>query len=86
MKLSRLLSLASLLACLIVASAFDSYKEGSRVEVYANRVGPYANPSVSYEYYSLPFCKKADVQHKSQHLGSVLLLVICVIAHVTSDE
>jgi hypothetical protein len=36
------------------------------------QVGPFANPSEQYEYYTLPFCAPKDEVRKSQHLGEVL--------------
>ncbi|XP_064961287.1 transmembrane 9 superfamily member 3-like isoform X2 [Musa acuminata AAA Group] len=32
------------------------YKEGDHVPLYANKVGPFHNPSETYRYYDLPFC------------------------------
>ena len=32
------------------------YKKGDPVPLYANKVGPFANPSEQYEFYTLPFC------------------------------
>jgi hypothetical protein len=46
----------------------NHYQENDPVAVLANKVGPYANPSESYEYYDLPFCpanKEAEHQHHS---------------------
>lgn len=35
------------------------------VPFYVNKIGPYANPSETYEYYTLPFCSpEENVQHK----------------------
>jgi len=36
------------------------------------QVGPFANPSEQYEYYTLPFCAPKEEFRKSQHLGEVL--------------
>jgi len=36
------------------------------------QVGPFANPSEQYEYYTLPFCAPKEEIRKSQHLGEVL--------------
>jgi hypothetical protein len=36
------------------------------------QVGPYANPSETYPFYSLPFCKPDSVESPSQELGDTL--------------
>eukprot|EP01087_Luapelamoeba_hula_P002630 TRINITY_DN1230_c0_g1_i1.p1 TRINITY_DN1230_c0_g1~~TRINITY_DN1230_c0_g1_i1.p1 ORF type:complete len:586 (-),score=78.46 TRINITY_DN1230_c0_g1_i1:63-1820(-) len=55
----RLLAVA-LLGCLLVhfvyADGGKEYKEGDIVPFYVNTIGPYANPSETYSYYTLPFC------------------------------
>jgi len=38
------------------------YKEGDRVDLWVNKVGPYANPQEAYEYYILPYCAP-DTRH-----------------------
>lgn len=38
------------------------YEPGEEIPVYVNTVGPYANPSETFEYYSLPFCQPESVQ------------------------
>jgi hypothetical protein len=65
--------------CLIVLlrptfSAKDHvYQDEQIVPLYVNKIGPYSNPSESYDYYSLPFCKPPDVQHAHHHsLGEKL--------------
>lgn len=37
-----------------------------------NKIGPYSNPSETYEYYSLPFCRPDKIQHKHSSLGEDL--------------
>jgi hypothetical protein len=37
------------------------------------QVGPFANPSEQYEYYSLPFCAPKEEERKPHHLGEVLV-------------
>ena len=55
------------------------YKDNEPVTLYANKVGPFANPSEVYAYYSLPFCPPADCAHsplgcetKREDLGPLL--------------
>ena len=36
------------------------------------QVGPYVNPSETYNYYDLPFCQHADMEEPHQSLGQVL--------------
>ncbi|XP_020581503.1 transmembrane 9 superfamily member 2-like isoform X2 [Phalaenopsis equestris] len=48
------------------------YKEGDRVPLYANKVGPFHNPSETYRYYDLPFCKPDHINEKKEALGEVL--------------
>ena len=38
------------------------YTPGDDVPLFINTVGPYNNPSVTFEYYSLPFCVPEDLQ------------------------
>eukprot|EP01114_Cavostelium_apophysatum_P016526 TRINITY_DN471_c0_g1_i1.p1 TRINITY_DN471_c0_g1~~TRINITY_DN471_c0_g1_i1.p1 ORF type:complete len:601 (+),score=153.15 TRINITY_DN471_c0_g1_i1:208-2010(+) len=47
------------------------YDQDDKVPFQVNKIGPYANPSETYEYYNLPFCKpkRDDIQHGSQSLG-----------------
>lgn len=43
------------------------------IPLYANKLGPYSNPSETYQYYSLPFCTpKGGKQYKLENLGEVL--------------
>ncbi|XP_010910473.1 transmembrane 9 superfamily member 2 [Elaeis guineensis] len=48
------------------------YKEGDHVPLYANKVGPFHNPSETYRYYDLPFCSPEHVTEKKEALGEVL--------------
>jgi len=50
------------------------YKVHEKVPLYTNKVGPFHNPSETYEYYRLPFCPPADgLKHKAEDLGEVLI-------------
>jgi hypothetical protein len=48
------------------------FKKGDSVPLYANKVGPFANPSEQYEFYTLPFCAPKEEERKGLHLGEVL--------------
>ncbi|KAL1348553.1 hypothetical protein HN51_024520 [Arachis hypogaea] len=48
------------------------YKQGDSVPFYANKVGPFHNPSETYRYFDLPFCSPANVEEKKEDLGEVL--------------
>ena len=64
---TRLLSLTasvlvfvSLLFAGASAKGNQRYKVHEKVPLFANKVGPFNNPSETYQYYSLPFCKPKD--------------------------
>ncbi|KAK4283358.1 hypothetical protein QN277_000315 [Acacia crassicarpa] len=58
----------------VKADASDHrYKVGDMVPFYVSRVGPYYNPSESYRYYDLPFCKPDHLKEKKEALGEVLI-------------
>ncbi|KAK7276189.1 hypothetical protein RIF29_17324 [Crotalaria pallida] len=48
------------------------YKEGDSVPFYANKVGPFHNPSETYRYFDLPFCLPANMEEKREDLGEIL--------------
>ncbi|XP_023733911.1 transmembrane 9 superfamily member 3 [Lactuca sativa] len=48
------------------------YKNGDVVPLYANKVGPFQNPSETYRYFDLPFCLPGDLKEKKEALGEVL--------------
>ncbi|CAL9080107.1 unnamed protein product [Musa acuminata var. zebrina] len=48
------------------------YKEGDHVPLFANKAGPFHNPSETYRYYDLPFCSPEHVTEKTEALGEVL--------------
>eukprot|EP01025_Chloroclados_australasicus_P021661 TRINITY_DN2271_c0_g1_i1.p1 TRINITY_DN2271_c0_g1~~TRINITY_DN2271_c0_g1_i1.p1 ORF type:complete len:602 (-),score=61.60 TRINITY_DN2271_c0_g1_i1:553-2358(-) len=68
--------------CLLVVCCYDrqllgekdhKYSNNEAVPLYANKVGPFSNPSVTYEYYDLPFCKPTNgIQYKALGLGEVV--------------
>ncbi|CAM6116820.1 unnamed protein product [Calypogeia fissa] len=81
---SRLPVLATLVVAIVVlvlegsvrevaASASDhKYKEKDQVPLYANKVGPFNNPSETYRYFDLPFCRPDNYNEKREDLGEVL--------------
>ncbi|PQQ15425.1 transmembrane 9 superfamily member 3 [Prunus yedoensis var. nudiflora] len=68
--------IALLILCgvdLVRSDASDHrYKEGDLVPLYANKVGPFHNPSETYRYFDLPFCSPDKVKEKKEALGEVL--------------
>eukprot|EP00741_Cyanophora_paradoxa_P014285 tig00020780_g13777.t1 len=59
------------LAAVLAVAAF-AYSENEEVTFYTNKVGPYANPSETYQYYTLPFCQPQTLHYKSEDLGELL--------------
>ena len=51
------------------ASAIRRYKDGEKVMLYVNKVGPYFNPQETYHYYQLPVCRPEKIEHRSLSLG-----------------
>ncbi|KAF6150800.1 hypothetical protein GIB67_020883, partial [Kingdonia uniflora] len=52
--------------------SYHKYKDSEHVLLYANKVGPFHNPSETYRYYDLPFCVPENVKEKREDLGEVL--------------
>ncbi|KAG9135744.1 hypothetical protein Leryth_002457 [Lithospermum erythrorhizon] len=50
----------------------QKYKSGDAVPLYANKVGPFHNPSETYRYFDLPFCLPDHIKEKKEALGEVL--------------
>ncbi|BAT90416.1 hypothetical protein LR48_Vigan08g138000 [Vigna angularis] len=48
------------------------YNVGELVPFFVNKVGPFNNPSETYEYYDLPFCAPVPIVKKRESLGEVL--------------
>lgn len=71
-KMRLFLTLISLLFSKISFATSTTYDNGSKVEVYVNKVGPFFNPHETYHYYKLPVCRPEKIQHKSLTLGEVL--------------
>ena len=50
-----------------------TYQEGEIVPLFVNKIGPFNNPSETYQYYDLPVCKPDEgVRDKILSLGEVL--------------
>ncbi|CAI4226286.1 unnamed protein product [Auanema sp. JU1783] len=49
-----------------------NYEDGAKIDVFVNKVGPYANIHETYHYYQLPLCRPQKIVHKSLSLGQVL--------------
>jgi len=64
-------NLAVALAATVLGTA-NGYDYGSPVTLYANKVGPFANPSEVYAFYNLPYCQPADIEIKREDLGPLL--------------
>jgi len=72
MKLSVLTAaVAALTIQTVDADASDHrYKKDEHIELWVNKVGPYANPQEAYEYYKLPFCAPDTKHHPEKSGGS----------------
>ncbi|XP_047321904.1 transmembrane 9 superfamily member 3-like [Impatiens glandulifera] len=53
-------------------ASHHTYKRGDPVPLYANKVGPFHNPSETYRYFDLPFCSPGVVKEKKEAFGEVL--------------
>ncbi|MQL75720.1 hypothetical protein Taro_008107, partial [Colocasia esculenta] len=76
-RVAALLAVSAFLVCFgvvgVVGDASDHrYKQGDSVPLYANKVGPFHNPSETYRYFDLPFCSPEHVNEKKEALGEVL--------------
>ncbi|UPQ97787.1 nonaspanin [Chloropicon primus] len=49
-----------------------TYENGETVSMFANKVGPFNNPSETYEFYNFPFCEAEKKKEKLLYLGEVL--------------
>ncbi|EGG15974.1 TM9 protein B [Cavenderia fasciculata] len=73
MTLSAVLMLFVINIDTVNSTAKDhKYEHGDDIPFYVNNVGPYSNPTETYEYYSLPFCKPEHIKHKKSKLGEIL--------------
>ena len=49
------------------------YKSGETIALYANKIGPFQNPTETYRFYTLPFCEPhGGAKDKLEDLGEVI--------------
>ncbi|KAL2511092.1 Transmembrane 9 superfamily member 5 [Abeliophyllum distichum] len=70
-RLNFLLLTITLLLPLLLLSA-TAYNVGEHVPLFVNKVGPLHNPSETYQYYEMPFCRPDRILEKKETLGEVL--------------
>jgi len=58
-----LLLSSSSIAVVSAGTADHRYKADEHVELWVNKVGPYANPQEAYDYYWLPYCAPKTKHH-----------------------
>lgn len=79
-ELLEILSITILIMCCGTqarSDAYHRYKAGDPIPFYANKVGPFRNPSETYAYFDFPFCSPvgpmaAHVKEKKLTLGEAL--------------
>ncbi len=60
------------LAATATVKAGHNFKVNDAVPLFANKVGPYHNPTETYQFYSLPFCQpEGGKEYKLEDLGEV---------------
>ena len=62
----------SLAVLCILGARAATYEQGQTVPMFANKVGPFNNPSETYEFYTLPFCQATTMKEKLLWLSKVL--------------
>jgi len=73
MKLFAIPLLAAAIYSPTVVSADEynhRYKDSDHVDLWVNKIGPYANPQEAYEYYVLPYCAPDTRHHPNNEGGS----------------
>ncbi|KAI3895373.1 hypothetical protein MKX03_032586 [Papaver bracteatum] len=71
--ITTVLIIISTLATQVRSDGSDHrYKARDPVPLYANKVGPFHNPSETYRFFDLPFCSPSHVTEKKEALGEVL--------------
>lgn len=72
MKLSLLVAAVAVFVFQTVEAGTSDhrYKKDEHIELWVNKVGPYANPQEAYEYYYLPYCAPETVHHPDNSGGS----------------
>jgi len=62
-----------LLSLAVLASIANAeFTKGAQVVLYANKVGPFANPNEVYAFYSLPYCAPTEIETKRENMGALL--------------
>lgn len=56
----------------LVSAGENTYSPGDPVPVFMTKVGPFFNPSETYDFYSLPFCAPEPIVYKKISLGQQL--------------
>lgn len=60
-------------ARVLLSSSDHKYQPGEEVPLWASKVGPFTNPSETYEYFSLPYCQPAGgIKWKTLGIGEVV--------------
>jgi transmembrane 9 superfamily protein 1 len=72
MALFSVKTLALVVVLAVSCGASDTFKRGQKIAAYANKVGPFANPSETYPYYSMPFCQPEKLVYEDLDLGQIL--------------
>ena len=71
-RLALVVASALLLASAGTVSAGHAYKRGDLITLFANKVGPFQNPTETYQFYNLPFCQPTGgKEYKLEDLGEV---------------
>jgi len=45
---------------LILTVSTFGFQKGDKVQILVNKIAPYANPTQSFKYYTLPFCQPKE--------------------------
>ena len=72
--MARGVQLVVLLLAVLSACSAKSYKVGDTIPLFANKIGPFQNPTETYRFYTLPFCEpKGGAKDKLEDLGEVIM-------------
>eukprot|EP01002_Notosolenus_urceolatus_P012712 NODE_427_length_2095_cov_34.292278_g342_i0.p1 GENE.NODE_427_length_2095_cov_34.292278_g342_i0~~NODE_427_length_2095_cov_34.292278_g342_i0.p1 ORF type:complete len:585 (+),score=174.89 NODE_427_length_2095_cov_34.292278_g342_i0:191-1945(+) len=64
--------LFAVVATTVCGADLQTYHANDKIPLFVDTVVPYHNPSESYRYYMLKFCRPQVIKYKSQSLGEVL--------------
>ena len=67
-----LLLLATAVVCCSVLVSATDYEVNTEIPLYANKIGPYNNPSEQYEYFTIPICEPSEEERKWHNLGEAI--------------